>query len=234
MARHLGGTLALRQHWCRPDEVIRLVAAFRGSGVRFDVPGLSWEGRTGGRAAAEGIERGMIAADQLISGSWEIAGASPPRIVYFGPGVRSQVLAAAGMERDSAAELMWVLTSQRTALLRRRPESVAEDGGGLWDRARRFGAGVRGFSREVVDVVRDDRLGGHPAGAPVPLAAVDELAQLTGATVVGLSRRRLPSEHGERDSAALRIGLDDRSGFDIIAPTDDDAHRLHALATGQK
>ncbi|MFF0521962.1 hypothetical protein ACFYTC_24900 [Actinomadura nitritigenes] len=56
----VGGTLALRRHWCRPDEPVLLCVPCHPTGVRFDMGGLDWRGllKKGARAVMDVVGRG--------------------------------------------------------------------------------------------------------------------------------------------------------------------------------
>ncbi|GAA0515371.1 hypothetical protein GCM10011581_49200 [Saccharopolyspora subtropica] len=236
MANKIGGVLAARHGWCRPDEVIRLVVPAPRGGTRYDVGGLSWEGNTGGRAVAEGVERVATAVDDLFIADYE-SGAAAPLIVYFGPGPQAQIMRAASVANPGVG-LTWVLTSQRFALLEAVVEREERDGepGSLWQKARRFGAGVRDFSRDVVDILADNKLADYAPGTPIPIADVVMRAEFPVQHLrsIGPARRRLPAGHSPRHVFALRIELGDGSGVDVIAATEENCARLHAMALGQR
>ncbi|MEU5845481.1 hypothetical protein [Saccharopolyspora shandongensis] len=240
MSKQLGGVLAARYGWCRPDEVIRLAVPCDRSSIRFDIGGLSWEGEAGGQAVAEGADRMLAAVDDLVNASSDYdSRTSPPKVVYFGSSPQAQVMHAASAAESPETRLTWVLTSHRIALLEEVPESaedVAGAGDSIWQKARKFGAGVRDFSRDVVDILQDKKLADYEPNIPIPVSRVAVRTEFPAQHVrsIGQTARQLPAEHAPRKVFALRIELTDGSGVEVIAQTDESIARLQAMAFGHQ
>ncbi|MDA3650178.1 hypothetical protein LZ318_40145 [Saccharopolyspora indica] len=235
MSKQLGGVLAVRHGWCRPDEVIRFAVPCVRSSIRYDISGLSWEGTSGGSA----IGRVATAVEDLVGASSEHDNRlSPPRVVYSGPNPQAQIMQARPEAEDADVLFTWVLTSHRLALLAEVPEPAAEEGisDSVWQKARKFGAGVRDFSRDVVDILQDKKLGEYPPNAPVPVAPVAVRAEFPLQQVRAINRttRRLPGGYAQRDVFALRIELGDGSVLEVISQTEEHAARLEAMAHGRQ
>lgn len=98
MARQrLGGVVAARRGWCRPDEAIRFVVACTGGGVRYDVGGLTWLGSHGSQGMAEGAERTAGAVGELARSAMhgdEPMGTAVPRAVYSAPNPQGKIMRA--------------------------------------------------------------------------------------------------------------------------------------------
>ncbi|WP_149259871.1 hypothetical protein [Actinomadura sp. K4S16] len=222
--RELGGTLALRRHWCRPDEPVLLCLYCHGTALRFDVDGHDWRGIPGGagRAVLNAVGAGMDSA-------FREDGLNPPAMVVHGP---SSGLAARVALPDSQETRYWVLTPHRIGVVAMLQAEAAESGapdepqGGVLSRARRIAAGAAEIGRALA---RDHP---YPPGEPVPLSRVAGLAEIPAAQIahIGLDRRKLPSGYRPRKVPVLRIGLHDGSGFDITASDDEAAGRLAHLA----
>ncbi|MGC4956403.1 hypothetical protein ACLQ2P_24555 [Actinomadura citrea] len=223
--RELSGTLALRRHWCRPDEPVLLCLYCHGPALRFDVDGHNWRGVPGGggRAVLNAVGAGMDSA-------FREENLDPPAMVVFGPGSGT---AARVTLPDSPETRYWVLTPYRIGIVAMTRGEAAESGeqresqAGVLSRARRIAAGAADLGRALA---RDHP---YPAGEPVPLSRVAGLAEVPAAQIahLGLDRRKLPSGYRPRKVPVLRIGLRDGSGFDVTAPDDEAAERLARLAT---
>ncbi|MER7014135.1 hypothetical protein ABT324_22165 [Saccharopolyspora sp. NPDC000359] len=234
MSKRVGGVLAARQGWCQPDEVVRFAVSGNLSSTRFDVHGLSWEGRAGGSAAG----RVVTAVEDVVNASSDHDNRlPPPRIVCFGPGPQSEIMRATPAD-GADVPATWVLTSHRFALLAEVPpaEDAEEAADSIWQKARKFGAGVRDFSRDVVDVLQDKKLGDYAAGEPVPVAPVAVRAEWPVQQVRAVSRtnRKLPIGYAPRQVPALRVELADGSGVELISPTEENVARLEAMAFGRQ
>ncbi|MGI5206128.1 hypothetical protein ACQEU6_31725 [Spirillospora sp. CA-108201] len=220
----LSGTLALRRHWCRPDEPVLLCLYCHGAALRFDVDGHDWRGVPGGagRAVLNAVGAGVDSAFREES-------LNPPAVVVFGP---SGGMAARMTLPESADTRYWVLTPYRIGVVAMVRGEAAETGpqgepqAGVLSRARRIAAGAAEFGRALT---RDHP---YPPGEPVPLSRVAGLAEAPAAQIahLGLDRRKLPSGFRPRKVPVLRIGLRDGSGFDVTAPDDEAAGRLAHLA----
>jgi hypothetical protein len=223
--RELSGTLALRRHWCRPDEPVLLCLYCHGPALRFDVDGHNWRGVPGGggRAVLNAVGAGMDSA-------FREENLDPPAMVVYGPGSGT---AARVTLPDSPETRYWVLTPYRIGIVAMTRGEAAESGArresqaGVLSRARRIAAGAADLGRALA---RDHP---YPAGEPVPLSRVAGLAEVPAAQIahLGLDRRKLPSGYRPRKVPVLRIGLRDGSGFDVTAPDDEAAERLARLAT---
>ncbi|GGT60495.1 hypothetical protein [Actinomadura citrea] len=222
--RELSGTLALRRHWCRPDEPVLLCLHCHGPALRFDVDGHNWRGVPGGggRAVLNAVGAGMDSA-------FREENLDPPAMVVYGPGSGT---AARVTLPDSPETRYWVLTPYRIGIVAMTRGEAAESGArresqaGVLSRARRIAAGAADLGRALA---RDHP---YPAGEPVPLSRVAGLAEVPAAQIahLGLDRRKLPSGYRPRKVPVLRIGLRDGSGFDVTAPDDEAAERLARLA----
>ncbi|MES9602706.1 MULTISPECIES: hypothetical protein [Actinomadura] len=223
--RELSGTLAVRRHWCRPDEPVLLCLYCHGAALRFDVDGHDWRGIPGGagRAVLNAVGAGVDSAFREDS-------LTPPALVVFGPGGG---MAARVTLPDSAETRYLVLTPYRIGVVAMMPGEAAESEArrepqaGVLSRARRIAAGAAELGRSLA---RDHP---YPPGEPVPLSRVAGLAEIPAAHIahLGLDRRKLPSGFRPRKVPVLRIGLHDGSGFDVTAPDDEAAGRLLHLAT---
>lgn len=234
MSKQLGGVLAVRHGWCRPDEVIRFAVPCTRSGIRFDISGVSWDGTSGGSA----VGRAAAVAEDIVSASSEHDNRlSPPKVVYSGPGPQAQIMQARPGSEDADVLFTWVLTSHRIALLAEAPAPAAEESAdSVWQKAQRFGAGVRDFSRGVADILQDKKLGEYPPNAPVPVAPVAVRAEFPVQQVRAINRttRRLPGGYAQRKVFALRIELGDGSVLEVISQTEEHAARLEAMAYGRQ
>ncbi|HEY8479617.1 MAG TPA: hypothetical protein VIL71_07275 [Spirillospora sp.] len=237
VTRKIGGALAARRHWCRPDEFIRLAVGASLKSSRFDVGGVPWYGFTDGQVAAGRGERVIDAVDSVSSlVQLDDAGASPPPVVYYGPHPQVEIMRALYAANPDAV-LTWVLTSQRFVLQEtplERKETGESDS--LLGKARKLGAGVRDFSRDVVDIFTDKKFGDYAPGVPVPLADVAVRAEFPAQRIrmITQARRHLPVDYSPRRVSTLRIELDDESGVDVITDSEENCARLHAMAFGQQ
>lgn len=162
----------------------------------------------------------------------------PPKVVCFGPGPQSQVMRLRPSTEDIDVRFTWVLTSHRLALLAEVPKPAAGEGasGSFWQKARKFGAGVRDFSRDVVDVLQDKKLAAYPPNEPIPVAPVTTRGEFPVQQVrsIGRATRKLPGSHAPRKVFALRIELADGSGLDVISAAEENAARLEAMVFGRQ
>lgn len=241
MSKRVGGVLAARHGWCGPDEVIRFAVPCTPSGIRFDVDGLSWDGRSG--SAGKGIERAFSAVEGLVNASSDYDDRlPPPKVVCFGPGPQSQVMGFRPVTEDADVRFTWMLTSHRLALLAEVPEppepeqEKEESSGSFWQKARKFGAGVRDFSRDVADILQDKKLGAYPANEPIPVAPVTSHGEVPVQQVraIGRATRKLPRSYASRKVFALRVELADGSGLDVISAAEENIVRLEAMAFGRQ
>ncbi|MER6988228.1 hypothetical protein ABT337_01865 [Saccharopolyspora hirsuta] len=162
----------------------------------------------------------------------------PPKVVCFGPGPQAQIMQARPAE-DADARFTWVLTSHRLALLAEVPppaEEAEDSGDSIWQKARKFGVGVRDFSRDVVDILQDRKLGEYPPNEPIPVAPVAVRAEFPVQQVRAVNRtnRKLPGGYAPRKVFALRVELADGSGLDVLSPTEENVARLEAMAFGRQ
>lgn len=234
----LGGVLAARQRICGQDETIRLHAGCDIGALRYDLGGLSWEGRTGAEAGAEGIESAATWLDNLTAEE-NPTGRSLPPAVLFGRDPACAVAQPLLALRDMPRKGMWLLTPQRLCWVEEIVPREADDtDSSWWAQARKFGGKVRDFSRDVVDTMQDKLP--YPAHEPIPLADLvvrvafprEQIASLGPAT------RRLPAEYqtaiGSLDQPVLRIALHDGSGVDLLTGSEQRARRANELARGNR
>ncbi|MDA3630208.1 hypothetical protein OU415_32600 [Saccharopolyspora sp. WRP15-2] len=183
----------------------------------------------------EGIERFGVAVADVVSGG-DDSGATPPRVVYFGQSPQARIVRALEASCKPDTELMWVLTTHRLGLLEVLAPEVDEDSGGsLWSKARKFGAGVKDFSRDVADIFQGKQLGEFAADTPIPVREVTAHVEFPAQLVrsVAATKRKLPSDYRPRKVFPLRIELDDGSGLEVIAQTEEAVARLQAMAFGR-
>ena len=110
--RRLGGVLALRETWCRPDETI--VWCCSGAKPRFDIPKVHPDGTTGAKPL-DTIVKVLDVANFVVSEDADLDSDRPavPAVLVSGPNPHCE---AARLAYTAAAEPgMWVLTSQRFA-----------------------------------------------------------------------------------------------------------------------
>jgi hypothetical protein len=239
--KRLGGVLAARQNVCRPDEVIRLHVACNINRIRYDIGGMSWEGRTGAGRAAESGENAALWVDNLMSEE-DASGRSLPSAIVFGANPACVMGQAILPLRDLARNGMWLLTSERLCWVEEVSPAAAADAtaedGSMWARARKIGAGVRDFSRDVVDVLQDKLP--YTPHEPIPLADLVVRVEFSVQHIASVSpaHRRLPSEYqtgvGSLGSPVLRVTLHDGSGVDFYIGNDTLVQRVHAMALGQR
>jgi hypothetical protein len=221
----LGGTLALRRHWCRPDEPVLLCVPCHPTSVRFDMGGLDWRGlpKKGARAVMDVVGRGVDFVDRDLGQTMT----HPVLVVH---GAEAGSLAGRAVLPVPSGPRAWVLTPYRIGVVdivpgpaaQARAAAEREAGGGLLSRARKIAAGAAEIGRSLG---RDHP---YPPGEPVPLAGVAPVAEIPAARIagIGLDRRKLPPGYHPRKVPVLRVALHDGSGFDVVAPDDEAAGRL--------
>lgn len=140
--RRLGGVLALRETWCRPDETI--LWCCEGAKPRFDVPGVNPDGTTGKGQKRLDV---AIAVAGLLAGEADFDTDVPtPAVIASGTTAHAQ---APRLAYAAAAEPgLWVLTSQRFAYTAPVPDPApppARQPGGLMGKLRSRAESVRSF-----------------------------------------------------------------------------------------
>lgn len=199
--RRLGGLLALRETWCRPDEPILWCCT--GAGPRFDVPGVGPDGKPGkGRSA---LGAALAVADFLTS---EDPGSSagppePPAVIASGPAMHAE---APRLAQTAAAEPgLWVYTPYRLAYV----APVSDPAPAPAPQAR----GLLGKLRSQAENVRAFVTGssGYANGEPIGLReqrSVFELrpGQFTGAGTAVRERPRFTDREPLYDRFVLADG----------------------------
>jgi len=183
--RRLGGILALRETWCRPDE--KILWCCDGAKPRFDVPKANPDGTTG-RKPGSAIMGAIAVADFLISDDADTGNGPPttPAVIASGPNVHCE---AARLAYTAAAEPgLWVLTSQRFAYVA--PVPAPEPPPLPQER------GLLGKLRSKAESVRTFVTGGpgFTAGEPIPVRAQRSVFELHGGqfTAAGAAIRERP------------------------------------------
>lgn len=183
--RRLGGVLALRETWCRPDE--KILWCCNGAKPRFDIPKVNPDGSTGGKPL-DTIVTVLDVASFLTSEDGGPDGDRPPTpaVLVSGPGVHCE---AARLAYTAAAEPgLWVLTSQRFAYVS--PVPAPEPRPAPQER------GLLGKLRSKAESVRTFVTGGpaFPDGEPIPVRPQRSVFELHGGqfTAAGSAVRTRP------------------------------------------
>ncbi|MEV0646212.1 hypothetical protein AB0I28_13205 [Phytomonospora sp. NPDC050363] len=181
--RRLGGILALRETWCRPDETV--LWCCEGAEPRFDVPGLRPDGAVGKKRSA--LDTAINVVDFVASDNF--SGSGPPQapaVIATGPSAHCE---AARMAYTAAAEPgLWVLTSHRLAYVAPVPDPAPA----TVPQSR----GLLGKLREKADNVRGFITGGpwYADDEPVPVRRQRSVFEIHtgGFTVIGTAVRDRP------------------------------------------
>lgn len=178
--RRLGGVLALRETWCRPDETIQWCC--EGARPRFDMPGVAPDGATG---QAKAFNTAMNVADFLLSDNGSGDGPpAPPAVLATGLGPNCE---AGRLAYAAAAEPgLWVLTSQRFAYVAPVPDPPPPS----------QPRGLLGKLQAKAESVRSFVTGGsaYTPGEPVPVRPQRSVFEIHSGqvTVLGPTVRRRP------------------------------------------
>ncbi|GIG68443.1 hypothetical protein [Phytomonospora endophytica] len=183
--RRLGGVLALRETWCRPDE--KILWCCDGAKPRFDVPGVNPDGSTG--KGQKRLETAFAVADLLSGEPDSDTGVPTPKVIASGTSANTE---APRLAYAAAAEPgLWVLTTQRFAYVAPVPDPTpppAPQQRGLLGKLRSQAENVRSF------------VSGGPAyvpGEPVPVRAQRSVFELHSGqvTATGPSVWKRPRFH---------------------------------------
>ncbi|MEU5693287.1 hypothetical protein [Actinosynnema sp. NPDC020468] len=224
----LGGVLAIRESWARPDEPVLLCVGVSPSAIRFDVTGLDWWGRPERGAlgkVAGGLGNAVFSVANAATGGSgpEDGGPDAPTAVVWGP--RPDTLATRTC-RVGTGQSWLVLTSHRLGCVTVvQPPPDPEPEKSLLDR-------VTGFAKGARDIFTATS---YPPHRPVETEEVVTVAEVPREHIAGvaLAERKLPRGVQPRQAHVLRLSLVDGSGLDVVAVRGPEhAHRLLTLVTG--
>ncbi|SHG85752.1 hypothetical protein [Streptoalloteichus hindustanus] len=234
--QRISSLIAVREHWCRPDEPILLsLRQNLPSSTLYQVKGFDSKGKPLpglGRRALRAT--GYAAAATVLVVTTPSAASEPgngamsrsiPDLLVFGDKPDCAAISAIGPVREEAG--FWVFTPSRLAFVVRQEEPGETQS----DERRSLLGKVRNIGAELLDAVTwtDDSEIPPPPG-PERIVSAFEFAPQHVSNMEA-TKHRLPRGFSSRDVHCLRVTLFDGSGFVFTTGWPD---RALAMALGQQ